>query len=87
MSNHSKKLLGYSNNNVFRIASEILSAECQSFTPIERHNIFEYVQDMTKELSHLSTEADNSFLSYLLAMAGAEAQQAKRKAGREASIS
>jgi hypothetical protein len=87
MCHHPKKILEQSKNNVFGIASEILTAKNALATPLERHNVFEYVQEMAKELSKLSTEANNGFLSYLLTLVGEEAQQAKRKAGQEASAS
>ena len=87
MGNHSKKIHMQTNDNTPRIISEIISINRSCITSIERHNVFEYVQGMAKELSDISTKADNSFLSYLLSLAVAEAQLAKRAAGRAVSAS
>ena len=83
MSTHSKKISMQSKDNAFAIIAEIIASKKPFNTPVERHNIFEYVQGMTKELSKLSSDANNSFLSYLLTLAAEEAQLAKKTAGRE----
>lgn len=68
------------------ILKEFLIRETSFFTPVERHNLFEYVESLAKELSNISNKANNSFLSYLLNLAVEEAQLAKRTAGREISV-
>jgi hypothetical protein len=67
--------------------NELLTGESANFSAVDRHNYFEYVECLAKELSNISNKADNLLLSYLLNLAVQEAGLAKRIIGREISIS
>lgn len=75
------------NNDAYAIVSELISKEKPIRTSIERHNMLHYIQSMAKELSELSSKADNSLLTYLLRVTAQEARRAKWTTIREVSTS